>query len=423
MADVLKVLMMGGQRAGKTSMLAGLIETMTHGKVKDIIDVKDITESKPASLKLIKSIECLKWNLLSSYGKTYLIDEEKSGEFEEFMLEISIPNTDNKMSIQFSDVSGEYYDMGRTHDEEVRKRVKEYDVFLIAIDTPNLMEAINPDNKLCNEAINNSYNHVNDIYTFLSEIDDKDGADAKLVIFVPLKCEKWAKEGKINQVVERVKTVYKPSLHALSQYTNVEVDIMPIQTVGNIVFQEQAKAMSCVINGTTQRKCAIINKKTQVRFEDGTVENIDLAKHRFQEDCNSVIREHSSLVVPNSWFTTIGKEYEPRNCDQLAFYILQFYLAKVLFAKEVENLKEKKRNWKWGKRIAIGAFWLAFGIPGAIAAYFTSKYLAKKFGTITLEQMLTTVKKLQDGGFIKKNCDGIETIKESKLHAINEIQV
>lgn len=423
MADVLKVLMMGGQRAGKTSMLAGLIETMTHGKVKDIIDVKDITESKPASLKLIKSIECLKWNLLSSYGKTYLIDEEKSGEFEEFMLEISIPNTDNKMSIQFSDVSGEYYDMGRTHDEEVRKRVKEYDVFLIAIDTPNLMEAINPDNKLCNEAINNSYNHVNDIYTFLSEIDDKDGADAKLVIFVPLKCEKWAKEGKINQVVERVKTVYEPSLHALSQYTNVEVDIMPIQTVGNIVFQEQAKAMSCVINGTTQRKCAIINKKTQVRFEDGTVENIDLAKHRFQEDSNSVIREHSSLVVPNSWFTTIGKEYEPRNCDQLAFYILQFYLAKVLFAKEVENLKEKKRNWKWGKRIAIGAFWLAFGIPGAIAAYFTSKYLAKKFGTITLEQMLTTVKKLQDGGFIKKNCDGIETIKESKLHAINEIQV
>lgn len=423
MADVLKVLMMGGQRAGKTSMLAGLIETMTHGKVKDIIDVKDITESKPASLKLIKSIECLKWNLLSSYGKTYLIDEEKSGEFEEFMLEISIPNTDNKMSIQFSDVSGEYYDMGRTHDEEVRKRVKEYDVFLIAIDTPNLMEAINPDNMLCNEAINNSYNHVNDIYTFLSEIDDKDGADAKLVIFVPLKCEKWAKEGKINQVVERVKTVYEPSLHALSQYTNVEVDIMPIQTVGNIVFQEQAKAMSCVINGTTQRKCAIINKKTQVRFEDGTVENIDLAKHRFQEDSNSVIREHSSLVVPNSWFTTIGKEYEPRNCDQLAFYILQFYLAKVLFAKEVENLKEKKRNWKWGKRIAIGAFWLAFGIPGAIAAYFTSKYLAKKFGTITLEQMLTTVKKLQDGGFIKKNCDGIETIKESKLHAINEIQV
>lgn len=423
MADVLKVLMMGGQRAGKTSMLAGLIETMTHGRVKDIIDVKDVTESKPASLKLIKSIECLKWNLLSSYGKTYLIDEGKSAEFEEFTLQFCIPGTDSKMDIIFSDVSGEYYDLGRIHDAEVREKVRDYDVFLIAIDTPNLMEAVNPNNRLCNEAINNSYNHVNDIYSFLSGLDDKEGADAKLVILVPLKCEKWVKEGRIKEVVQRVKTVYEPTLHALSQYTNVEVDIMPIQTVGNIVFQEQTAGMLCIINGTTQRKCAIINNKTQVRFEDGTVENIDLTKHHFQQDTASVIREHSSLIVPNSWFTTIDKKYEPKNCDQLAFYILEFYLAKVLYAKDVEKLKEKKNNWKWGKRIAIAAVAVAFGIPGAIAAYFTSKYLAKKFGTITLEQMLAIVKKLQEGGFIKKNDDGIETIKESKLNAINEIQV
>ena len=39
MSDVLKVLMMGGQRTGKTSMLAGLIDSMTHGPVKDIIEV------------------------------------------------------------------------------------------------------------------------------------------------------------------------------------------------------------------------------------------------------------------------------------------------------------------------------------------------------------------------------------------------
>ena len=45
MADVLKVLMMGGQRAGKTSMLAGLVETMTNGAVNDIIAVKDVTEN------------------------------------------------------------------------------------------------------------------------------------------------------------------------------------------------------------------------------------------------------------------------------------------------------------------------------------------------------------------------------------------
>lgn len=143
--------------------------------------------------------------MLTSYGKTYLVDDGKSGEFEDFTLQFCIPKSNNKMDIIFSDVSGEYYDMGRTHDAEVRDKVREYDVFLIAIDTPNLMEAVNPDNKLCTESINNSYNHVNDIYSFLSGLDDKDGADAKLVVFIPLKCEKWVKDGKLPDVIQRVK--------------------------------------------------------------------------------------------------------------------------------------------------------------------------------------------------------------------------
>ena len=199
----------------------------------------------------------------------------------------------------------------------------------------------------------------------------------------------------------------------------MEIDIIPIQTVGNIVFQEQCKANLCVI-GCEAKRCAIINKKTEVRYDDGIVETIDLRRHKFTEDPSAVIREGSSLVKPNSWFTTIGKEYAPENCDQLAFYILQFYLAKVLFAQKVEELQNKKNKWKWGKRIAILVFGVAFGLIGAAVAYFTSNYLSKKFGTITLEQMLALVNKLQESGLIKKNIGGIETIKESKLYVFNK---
>lgn len=422
MAEVLKVLMMGGQRAGKTSMLAGLIDTMTNGVVKNIVGVKDVTADKFASQKLKKCIESLKYNLLTSEGKTYLIDNRKTSEFVDYTLQFSVHNTKSKMNIIFSDVCGEYFDMGGIYDAEVREKVKDSDVFLIAIDTPNLMEAANPNNILCNEAINNSYNHVNDIHTFLSELDDKEGADAKLVIFVPLKCEKWALEGHIDKVVQRVKKVYEPTIHALSQYINVEIDIMPIQTVGNIIFQEQSKAMLCVINETSCRKCAIINNKTQVRFEDGSIENIDATRFRFDLDGDSVIRGSSSLVVPNSWYTTIGKKYEPHNCDQLAYYILQFYLSKVMFAKNVENLKQQKKKWKWGKRIAYAAS-IAFGLIGVATVYLTSKYLEKKLGTITLEQMLSLTQKLNDGNFIKREIDGITIIKASKLSALIDIEV
>ena len=270
MADELKVLMMGGQRAGKTSVLAGLIDSMTNGSVKDIIEVRNTTESSDVNQKLAKSIESLKWHLITSLGKTFLIDDGKTAAFDDYTLQFSIPNTDSKMDIVFTDANGEFFDMGRLHDAEIREKIREYDVFVVAIDTPYLMEAVNPDNKLCNEAINNSYNHVNDIYTFLSELDDKDGADAKLVIFAPLKCEKWIKENRVSEVVERVKHVYEPTIHALSKYMNVEIDIMPIETVGNIIFQEQAKAMICQSEGNL-RPCAIINNKTQVRFENGEV--------------------------------------------------------------------------------------------------------------------------------------------------------
>lgn len=421
MADVLKVLMMGGQRVGKTSMLAGLIETMTKGKVKEFIEVKNATTNEGASLKLAKSIESLKYHLISSYGKTFLIDDNKTSAFDDYTLEFRIPNTDNFMKIVFTDANGEFYDMGRIHDKEIREKIRTYDVFVIAIDTPNMMEAVNPNNKLCNEAINNSYNHVNDIYTFMSELDDKEGRDAKLVIFVPLKCEKWIKEGKIEDIKKRISVVYEPTLYALSKYVNVEIDIMPVQTVGNIIFKEQNKAIICVTNEGA-RRCAIVNKKTQVRYEDGSMETINLKRHRFMEDSDAVIREGSTLIRANSWFTTIGKEYAPQNCDQLAYYILQFYLAKVLFAQNVEKLKSKKNRWKWGKRIAytFGAF---FGLLGIFTVYLTSKYLAKKFGTITVEQMLSLINKIQESGVIKKNVDGIETIKESRLYIFNNLSL
>ena len=123
MADVLKVLMMGGQRAGKTSMLAGLIDTMTRGTVKDIISVSDVTQNQQARQKLKNSIISLKLSLRISEQRNFLIDEGKSGAFEDYILQFSIPKTESKMDILFSDVSGEYFDMGRTHDAEVREKI------------------------------------------------------------------------------------------------------------------------------------------------------------------------------------------------------------------------------------------------------------------------------------------------------------
>lgn len=416
MSDVLKVLMMGGQRAGKSSILAGLVDTMTNGKVKDIVSINDITEG---NLNLDRKIENLKTHLKNSLNKVYLIDDnDKTNVFDDYTLQISVPNTNSKMNIVFTDVAGEFYDQGRMTDKEIREKIRTYDVFIIAVDTPFLMEAANHDNKLCSEAINKSFNHVIDIQSFLTDLDDKDGADAKLVVFVPLKCEKWVREGKVNEVVERVEKVYDSTINALSRYVNVEVDIMPIQTVGNIIFYEQRKALKCDnVCSDMGRRCCLIDHNTRIRFENGDVKPLINGVHQFVDDENAKIRSSSSLMRPNSWFKTIGSDYKPENCDQLAYYILEFYLAKVLFAKKAEKMKDEYSLWDLVKIVAT-AIGLSVGFFYALAGYFTAKYLEKKFGTFTVDQMENLMNKIKDGNFIKHNCDGIKTIKSSKLYSI-----
>lgn len=62
------------------------------------------------------------------------------------------------------------------------------------MDTPYLMGSIEETTKdICPDSINLGTNRVKEIQNFLTNIDNKDGKDAKMVIFVPLKCENGQK--------------------------------------------------------------------------------------------------------------------------------------------------------------------------------------------------------------------------------------
>lgn len=416
--NILKVLMMGGQRVGKSSMLAGLIESMLKGQVRELLEVENITSQDDINRKLAKSIETLKYNLIHSQGKTFIVDDNKSSTFDDYLFQFRIPNTNSVMQIMFTDANGEFYDLGKMHDQEIREKVQSYDVFVVAVDTPFLMEAANSNNRLCTEAVNLMYNHVADIHSFFTEIDDKEGQDAKLVIFVPLKCEKWVKEDRVDEINQRIMQVYAATIDALKAYANIEIDIIPIQTVGNIVFQEHTKALVCKQDGKTKR-CTILrnNEPPKVRFEDGTEVPLDPQNQFFMDDAEAIIKAGSKLVRPNSWFRIVRNKYEPHNCEQLAFYILQFYLAKVLYAKRNE---ENRSNRSLLRTFAAMVGGILGGPFVAIAIYLTFGYLLKKFGTITIEQMENLINKLNEMGYIKKNTDGIVTIKESTLYITNE---
>lgn len=417
MSDFLKVLMMGGPRSGKTSALAGLVDTMVNGQVKNLISVQDVTHGDVVKQKLAQKVENLKLTLTTSVGKTIIVDDTKTDSYQNYTIEFAIPGTNNKMDIVFTDANGEFFESGREHASEISDMVKEYDVFVVAIDTPALMEAVNPENKLMNEPVNKAINNVNDIHNFISYLDDKEGADAKMVVFVPLKCEKWAREGKLDMVTERVKQVYDTPIVALMNKKNVEVDILPIQTVGNIVFQEHLKSLIYFEEGCeSPKRCSLFEDKKYVRFADGMERLRDNKKDRFQMDPHSPVKEGSTILRPNSWFKVISKDYAPHNCDQLAYYILQFILTKYLFIKEIEEAKKKEEQSErkiWD--IVITAVIALINLPIALI-YYSYRKVKAYFGTISYDQLRNIINKLNSTNLIKTSGEGICRLKNSLLH-------
>lgn len=414
---------MGGRRAGKTSVLAGLVNTMVNGDIKNLLAINDVTVLMPDQESLANKIERLKESVKSLSGKIFLVDDSKTSSFTTHSLQFEIPGTSNNMTIEFKDANGEFYESRASYDthggapiskEQIIDAVKEADVYVIAIDTPYLMEAVNPGNELCDESINMAYNHVDDIHSYLTYIDDKDGADAKLVLFVPIKCEKWVHRGEADKVTQRIKDVYKTVFKALDDYKNLQVDIIPVETVGAIEFKEHQTAMICSNNDFVARKCCVLNGETEVRFGDGTCRQI-MQDDIIDEDPEGKISEFHSIIRPYSWFHVTGNEYAPHNCEQLAYYILQFVLKKYLFLKNLEAEKKekerKKKSWWKYTKIAIIAF---FSIPFAII-YWAAGKLIEKMGTISYEELKTLVTSIESRGLIKHNTEGICNVKKSQL--------
>ena len=316
------------------------------------------------------------------------------------------------MNITFTDVNGEFFEGGNIHQEEIIDLVKEYDVFIVAIDTPFLMESKNDDSDLVNSVVNEAYNCTLSIHTFLTQINDNDGKDAKLVIFTPIKCEYWAKRNLLDKVAEAVKDDYKTSINALRKYKSVQLEILPVQTVGSAEFSEHLEALICE---WTEKRFIFFSKECSSKCSELQNGNIRLsngdirAKSSFkkiQEDLDAVLIPDTDIIRPNSWFRIDSPVYKPHNCEQLALHILEFMLAKVVDAKITEE--QNQNPLIRGIRIAAN-FILNVGTLGLW------EKLCDLFGGISIEQMQNAMKKLNDRNLIKHSGEGITILETCKF--------
>lgn len=207
--------MFGPRAVGKTTVLTSIFAETQNTLVDSGLFFRYKVGSDSANLVRYKSKlqQCITSKNAANLPASYEISE----------FEFELGHSGNvKANVVVKDYPGEFL---TSRKDEVTKFLDESNVVIIAIDTPYLMEY---DGKY-----NNDKNNPQLIIDFIENNPNK--FENKLVLFVPLKCERYFNDRRIDEVTKQVEQVYGDLIPFFQEH-NVASVIAPIKTLGGIEF-------------------------------------------------------------------------------------------------------------------------------------------------------------------------------------------
>lgn len=422
-----RILMLGGRRSGKSSILSCVLYALQQAE----IDVKNITkydckisdETKydeqmietPNGLEKLPKLRNKRrethgyiLNHKDMGSNIFTVDMTPTNGKGTYSLEITL-NTDSKILFDFVDVPGEWMVEDSTDHKHLIEEIKKSDVFIIAIDTPFLMQE---SEDITTQEI---YDNINIIYNRIEEITDSlkhiqfGGADfgtkefvtedKKLILLCPVKCEKWVLSGKADLVTKKVKAAYDRLLTHLEDKPNVEIKIMPIQTAGGLESAKMlpAKLLYRTEDTKTGESCSEDPFTGMILLRDGISirpkeQYVLLPDKKWKID---------HFDIPLSWYKVNGRSFKPMFCEQPAYHIMEFLLSKEeqVIQTKAEIEAGRLREMNFFSRFFKTLFNPTFG-----------QYLPKFKGLISA---------LNENGFIKRNGDGFEVVNKNSSNNIH----
>ena len=243
----IKVLMIGGKRCGKTTVLAKIrrnFNDVLHHGVNEGNDLFTLVTPPDQIAHLNAAEDCI-INYFSGpdvdpYSKFVINDnpttQPSSTRFSLRSLGKGLNN--ERVEVEFTDIPGEWCN---DNTEVVTNLIQESQAIIIAIDTPSLCEEEGFYAELCNRIriIKEMMKTAIVDSGFLAE-----ELSQKLILFVPLKCEKEiiSSNGEVDtagmlRINEKVKFFYRDLIGLLSQGScrdKITMAILPISTIKEI---------------------------------------------------------------------------------------------------------------------------------------------------------------------------------------------
>ena len=230
----INILMVGGRRCGKTTVLSAIYEKANDffGNGSLVINTPSISQTQ----KLTKKLADIK-SYFESGEQLFSPDDSPTQDWEQYTFDVKIKNKKGNLALNFIDVNGEWFAKGE-YQEKIKDLIQTSNILIVAIDTPHLME----ENGKYNEGKNYTFlinSFIKDKVEF--DVDKKGNTKRKRMgLFVPLKCEKYKSEGRMDEVKNAVKKEYKQSFAYLGgeNATHCVVAITPIFTMGGVQFSQ-----------------------------------------------------------------------------------------------------------------------------------------------------------------------------------------
>lgn len=216
----LSICMMGPRSVGKTTVLTSLF----HESQSQICEGSSIyLKALDANTNTLNDYYTM---LVDAVAKKNASNLPASNTISEFQFGLGLAGRVESVRLTIRDFPGEYLTSTIKRDrEEIYDFMASATVILIAVDTPYLMEE--------DGRYNEEKNKVDVVTHYLK--DNVAAIKDKLVLFVPLKCERYFHDGRLSQVSEKVKDTYKDLTDYFSR-NNIASFVTPIITLGGIEF-------------------------------------------------------------------------------------------------------------------------------------------------------------------------------------------
>lgn len=294
--DRINVLMLGGRRCGKTTVLSSMCNEINKALAGTDLQLTILNQQTAADMERAKNAILQKMEIFSTPLTRIKLDDNPTSAQRTYSFGLQISGNGKGIPFQLHDIPGEW--LTDEHQQQVKALIQSCQVIIIAIDTPYLFA------KMTDKGYgfyHEEYNKPMEIANFFKNSLSVDDVADRMILFVPIKCERY------------YHLTHTPQLNVF----------------GRDYMQELVNAVSC-----GYRELLIYLRSSQALLNSCTIAitpilsagGIDFIKFEKEEETEKMV----ALYQEPEFLPQAEKGYQPKFCEQPMVYALTYILTQTM---------------------------------------------------------------------------------------------